>query len=923
MSADPSYSPGAEAERSPSPPPLPPLPDVQTDLSILSTPPPLPPLPPVPVSTSPDHIVLSLHDDDSSAAVEDEDEGEPGSPLPSITTSPQPPDQHHSLASPPSYLRINRTWSTLPVPMLATNGPDMPTTPNSAPQQPQYEHNDDRDGRYVTHRPLPIQTLASLGAPTASIHHSLNAPYSSHSAASSASGGVSPAVVEVSGEEEKLQLPQPQQQRYNTLDKYMLKTPIGEDEEEEAKEEGVVSVLVDSADDRDGSPLDDTTMRYSTAGSDLNLPLPVEVVPGEDGGDKEAEAKQQKEMTAADSSFRYSPHGHTHDNLHIQTTATSQLGDTLNNFHTLSVPSRISDTTVPYQTMSRASHISDTTVPYAATLVDGSGAEYQYTYNQEQEGLIDEGRQSSNPLSPLASPSYHAMHSPRSGTASHPLAYHTINSPTSPSAPTLPYQNTISSMGPVSYSAAQLRPFSPSLNEQLLVQQEYKTGELDIPEHAPADEAAPGGVAVLIDDEKEPGEQLEPEVLAAIERLEAGEVADSNVVHVSDEAVDSGVVLPAHASEMELQRYGSGLPAAFGAAVVVVGDGIKVDDGDAVNMRKEGQSTPIRSNASNRSSRASSKTKSNRAANKRSSRSRPPPKAPTVRWPIFSAFFVTAVVIVFLLEMQYENWHYDSLYDNPMFGPHPSTMLHFGAKFTPALLEHGQHWRLIASILLHSGAIHCLFSLVVGFMYAYQFEREHGWWRVFPCWLLSGLFGQLFSSLLSPHFISVGGSAAVCGLVSGWVGDWLHSWNRIENRWTYGIRHFFSMCIVFTAGVFPFNDNYAALGACACGIACGLVAYAPIHRKSDARWQLGDFGPWRVTGFKKVLLGIALVGAMYGVVCGLLFGRSDVVDGLYGCVNCHWVGCVDTLLWSCSAGVPTDCFDATGHLTHTSTSPYC
>ena len=937
MSFNESYAPGYEAERTPSPPPLPPLPSEEPALPVSWTPPPLPALPTVDKTASPDHIVLSLEDDSSAAS---EDEVEPGSPLPP-PFSPLPPADHHALTTPPSLpAAYNRSWATLPTPMLVSSVLATPTTPDSAPQH--LHHSDDRDGRYVTHRPLPIHTVAGAHKPT--IHHSLNPPQSDYSAASGASaspGGVSPAIAEEGPFDDSR--PLPPLRFSDSLETHTLKTPTsGGEAEQVAGGVDVLTVKIAEASDeyeehkagenREGSPLDDSTMRYGTAGSELNFQLSaIDAAPGEG---KPIEEKEEKEADMSGESFHYSPQPldpntpQQSHSLHILTTANSDMAGTLGTlgtFNTMSEPSRMSDTIVPYQTMSHVSRISDTTVPYAATLLGDESAEYRYTYKAEQQGLIEQGRLSSNPLSPPpASPDYHLMQSPRSATASHPLAYHTLHSPTSPSAPDMPYQQTVSLMGPVSYSTAQMRPFSPSLNDASM-RQEYKTGEIDVvvrEDDEVVGERPVGGMAVMDDDEKQPGEALEPEVLAAIARLEAGEAAESDVVRISVD--DAGnAILPAHSSELELQRYSSGVPVEYGSAAVVVGagalvNGVAVDDGgEGINMRKEGQSTPIKA-GSNRSSRAASK------ANKRSSRSsrsRAAAKAPTVRWPVFSAFFVTAIVIVFLLEFQYDNWVWDSLFENPMFGPQPSTLLHFGAKFTPALRLHGQHWRLISSILLHSGVIHLLFSLVVGFMYAYQFEREHGWWRVFPCWVISGVFGQLFSSLLSPQFVSVGGSGAVAGLVSGWVGDWLHSWNRIENRWMYAFRHFFCMCIVFTAGVFPFNDNYAALGGCACGIACGLVAYAPVHRKADLRWQLGDFGRWRVTGFRKAVLGVVLVCVMYGVVTGLLFGRS--VDSLYGCENCHWVGCVDTPLWSCSAGIPSDCFDKTGHLTHKSTSPLC
>ena len=867
MSHNDSYSPGYEAERTPSPPPLPPLP-ADALLALPAAVRPLPPLPPASIAARPEYIVLSL---DAKSSTTSEDDVEPGSPLQPV--SPLPPDDHHALSTPPPCLPTNqqRSWATLPpihtFSALTTPG----TTDSMAAHSASY--GDDRDGRFVTHRPLPIRTAAALDATS---HHSPR-----------------PAPSDALAEAPDNELPQPLD---DSLGAHVLNTPTSADRsraEEAPGAEGQTAQVAEASDEDEvkasggtlTSQFDDSTIRYDTAGSDFNLRLTaidVDAAPGEDADGDE------KDRTV-NSSFHYSPQPRSADDdtLHVHTTASSDLSATLGAYGTLSVPSRISDTTVPFQrTMS---HVSLLSGGHDASVDRDGAAEYRYTYNPAEQGaLAAEGRLSSNPLSPA----YHAMHSPRSpADYAHPLAYQHMQSPTSADSSTPPYQHTVSTLGPASYSAAQQRAFSPS---------------------APHEAA---------EDEKEPGSaRVEPEVLAAIARLEAGEAAASDVVRVSMGEADEAAEVP---PELELQRYGSGLPIHYGGAPVAVGAGVMVDDvlvddgGEGINMRKEGEATPPLRNAAS-SSRAASKSKPSRSFR---SGHRAKRDVVRVRWPVFTSFFVVSVVIVFLLEMQYESWNYDSLYENPMFGPHPDTLLHFGAKFTPALLLHGQHWRLIASPLLYSGAIQAIFALAIGYMYARQFEREHGWWRVFPCWLVSAVFGQLFSSLLAPQLVSVGGSAAVSGLVAGWLGDALHSWHSIDRPWYYLARHAMGTAMVFTAGVFPYGDLAGTLGSCVCGVACGLVAYAPVHRKASVRWRPGDFGPWRMTGLKKVLLGVILIAAMFAVVCGLLFARG--VDEVFECENCHWVGCIDTPLWDCEVGVPKDCFGPSGQLTHISTSPYC
>jgi len=262
--------------------------------------------------------------------------------------------------------------------------------------------------------------------------------------------------------------------------------------------------------------------------------------------------------------------------------------------------------------------------------------------------------------------------------------------------------------------------------------------------------------------------------------------------------------------------------------------------------------------------------------------------------------------VMLLVMLSYDNWSLASLYDNPMYGPEGSTLLHFGAKFSPALLAHHQSWRLFVSCFLHSGIIHLVFSLGIAFMYLFSLEKEHGWLRVSTVFVVSGIFSQLFSALISPTVVSVGGAAALTGVVSSWLGDFVHSYNQIQLPWQYFIRNVISTAIVFAAGIFPFNDNWANFGAVIAGVVCGLAFYFPIHKSKRT-------GRWRVHHVKVWVPALALLVVMICTVCGALYGQSES-DAYKSRGNAHWIACIDAPYWSCSAGVPDGCF-SNGQLT--------
>jgi rhomboid protease GluP len=95
--------------------------------------------------------------------------------------------------------------------------------------------------------------------------------------------------------------------------------------------------------------------------------------------------------------------------------------------------------------------------------------------------------------------------------------------------------------------------------------------------------------------------------------------------------------------------------------------------------------------------------------------------------------------------------------------PHYYPLLEWGAK-SNALILQGQVWRLVTPIFIHVGIIHLAFNTYALYMIAPQIECFYGPLRFLSIYMLSGIYGVLFSFALSPA-PSAGASGAILGLI--------------------------------------------------------------------------------------------------------------------------------------------------------------
>lgn len=82
-------------------------------------------------------------------------------------------------------------------------------------------------------------------------------------------------------------------------------------------------------------------------------------------------------------------------------------------------------------------------------------------------------------------------------------------------------------------------------------------------------------------------------------------------------------------------------------------------------------------------------------------------------------------------------------------------------------------------MFLHANFLHISYNLVSQLVFGVQLETSVGGYRMCGIYLLSGLGGNLFSSLVSDS-IAVGASTAISGILAAYVGYLVVNWNVLQ-----------------------------------------------------------------------------------------------------------------------------------------------
>ena len=151
-----------------------------------------------------------------------------------------------------------------------------------------------------------------------------------------------------------------------------------------------------------------------------------------------------------------------------------------------------------------------------------------------------------------------------------------------------------------------------------------------------------------------------------------------------------------------------------------------------------------------------------------------------------------------------------------------TVLRHFGAK-DASLIAQGEWWRLVTAGFLHAGVFHILMNSWVLFDLGMMAEQTFGTARFLVIYFVSSFFGFIASMYWSPYSISVGASAAVCGLIGAMIAQSYRSGGGFGSfyvRWAV---------LIIVIGLMPgFHiDNAAHIGGMAAGFAIAFFAGTP------------------------------------------------------------------------------------------------
>lgn len=187
----------------------------------------------------------------------------------------------------------------------------------------------------------------------------------------------------------------------------------------------------------------------------------------------------------------------------------------------------------------------------------------------------------------------------------------------------------------------------------------------------------------------------------------------------------------------------------------------------------------------------------------------------------------------------------------------------YGSKINQFILA-GQVWRFITPIFLHSSILHLLFNAYALYSIGPRIENRYGAWPFLALYLVSGLWGNTISFLLTRN-ASIGASTAIFGLITA-EGVYIY-----KNRALLGsaakpmLMNIFMIVLVNLAiGLSPGVDNWGHIGGLLGGLFFSWFA-GPTFGVME-----GLFGSRVVVSHDKRIILITIASVLIAVVLILI-----------------------------------------------------
>lgn len=151
------------------------------------------------------------------------------------------------------------------------------------------------------------------------------------------------------------------------------------------------------------------------------------------------------------------------------------------------------------------------------------------------------------------------------------------------------------------------------------------------------------------------------------------------------------------------------------------------------------------------------------------------------------------------------------------------TLIEYGAKYNPAIIENGEWWRIVSSMFLHIGFLHLFMNMFAVYYLGMAVERIYGSIRFILIYFLAGIGGGLASFAFTTN-ISAGASGALFGLFGALLFFGLIHRKLFFQTMGKNLLIIIGINLVFGFMV-PQVDNGAHLG----GLITGFIASAILH----------------------------------------------------------------------------------------------
>ena len=180
-----------------------------------------------------------------------------------------------------------------------------------------------------------------------------------------------------------------------------------------------------------------------------------------------------------------------------------------------------------------------------------------------------------------------------------------------------------------------------------------------------------------------------------------------------------------------------------------------------------------------------------------------------------------------------------------LLAPKFETLDLFGMKY-PIKIYRGQIHRLLFFAFLHANCVHLIANLISQVILGSFFEELIGSKKAGILYILSSIFGGLFSCVMN-NAPGVGASVAIFGILGGIFGFTIINWEQLKNNFNFLINIFIFALIIGNA-FYSLNsdiiDNYGHLGGLIYGFLFIFILVEPITgNNASSLWF--SFDSWK------------------------------------------------------------------------------